>query len=256
MDAIRLGIQFRALRLRKSMRQEDAGAAAGLSRSKISRIERGQIASLTMRDLERAATPLGATLELRLRWKGELLDRLIDVAHARLVEALVAILRAAGWEVAVEVSYSIWGERGSIDILAYHRLTGIVLVVEVKSVVPDSQALLHGLDRKTRLARQIAEARGWTVRHVARLLVVGSSTTSRRRIARLASTYEVAFPTRGDDVRRWLRRPAGPLSGLLFVAYARGVRGRDVALSRQRVRRKRTAPSEPETGLNALRVRV
>jgi transcriptional regulator with XRE-family HTH domain len=238
------------------MRQEDAGVAAKLSRSKISRIERGQIAAMTIGDLDRAVTSLGATLELRLRWKGEYLDRLLDEAHARLVEVLVAMLRASGWEVAVEVSYSIWGERGSIDILAYHRLTGIVLVVEVKSVVPDSQALLHGLDRTTRLARQIAEERGWRVQHVARLLVVGASATSRRRIARLASTYEAAFPARGGDVRKWLRRPTGTLSGLLFVAYAHGVRGRDAAVSRQRVRRKRVAPSVPGTRVNARQVPV
>lgn len=72
----------------------------------------------------------------------------MDEAHAQLVELVVAVLRATGWEVAVEVSFSISGERGAIDILAYHRATGIVLVVEVKSVVPDSQALLHGLDAR------------------------------------------------------------------------------------------------------------
>ena len=202
----------------------------------MSRIERGLIAGMTIRDLDRAAAALGATLEVRLRWNGELLDRLLDEAHAHLVEVIVALLRTTGWEVAVEVSYSIWGERGSIDILAYHRLTGIVLVVEVKSVVPDSQALLHALDRKTRLARQIAEERGWRVSHVARLLVIGASATSRRRVDRLAATYDTAFPVRGHAVRRWLRQPDGPMSGLLFVASAHGVSPNHAATTRERVR--------------------
>lgn len=233
---MRLARQFRALRIRKRRRQEDVGREARISRSKISRIERGLVLGMTVRDLDKAAAALNATLEIRLRWNGELLDRLLDEAHARLVEVVVGVLKAAGWEVAVEVSYSIWGERGSIDILAYHRATGIVLVIEVKSVVPDSQALLHGLDRKTRLARQIGQERGWRVTSVARLLVIGTSATSRRRVARLAATYDTAFPVRGRDVRRWLQTPDGPLSGLLFVASAHGLRANYAAVSRERVR--------------------
>ena len=58
--------------------------------------------------------------------------------------------------------------------------------------------------RKTRLAPEIAKARGWTCRGVARLLVVGDSTTSRRRIGALGTTYRSAFPVSGREVDRWL----------------------------------------------------
>jgi len=97
-----------------------------------------------------------------------------------------------------------------------------VLVVEVKSVVPDSQAMLHALDRKSRLAPEVAKARGWACSGVARLLVVGESSTSRRRISALGTTYSTALPMSGWAVRRWLRAPAGPMAGLLFLPYARG----------------------------------
>jgi len=242
-DAIRLGRQYRALRVRKRQRQEDVGRTAKLSRDKIGRIERGQVAGMLVRDLDRAAAALGATVEIRIRWNGELLDRLMDEAHAQLVEVVVVLLRGMGWEVAVEVSYSIYGERGSIDVLAYHRLTGIVVVVEVKSVMPDSQALLHALDRKTRLARRIAEERGWRVSHVARLLVIGASSTARRRVARLGATYDTAFPRRGVEVRKWLKHPGGPMSGLMFVPFADGVRTNAAATTRQRIRVARPAAS-------------
>src|SRR3954453_13339241 len=86
------------------------------------------------------------------RWNGEGLDRLLDQAHAGLVEQLVVRLRAAGWVTDVGGAFSIRGERGSIDVLGFHEKTGIVLVIEVKSVVPDSQATLAGIDRKARLA--------------------------------------------------------------------------------------------------------
>lgn len=73
---------------------------------------------------------------------------------------------------ATEVSFDIRGQRGSIDILAFHPATGTLLVIEVKSVVPDMQAMLHGVDRKARLAPEIARGRGWRVERVARVLVL------------------------------------------------------------------------------------
>ena len=256
MDTVRLGSQFRALRIRKDKRQLDVAEAAGLSRALISRIERGHVANVRLGDLERAANALDATLELRLRWHGEALDRLLDEDHARIVDLLVAELRLANWEVIVEASFSIWGERGSVDILARHEATGLVLVIEVKSVVPDSQATLFGLDRKARLAPQLAGARGWECRGVARILAVGDSALSRRRIARLGATYEAALPTRGHAVRRWLRHPAGPIAGLLFVAISPGGSAIRPLAGRQRVRRRRSAVRRPSRRVNAPRESV
>lgn len=193
---------------------------------------------MTVGTLVRAAAPLGAVVDVRLRWNGEQLDRLLDEAHARLVESVVVMLRAAGWDVAVEVSFSVWGERGSFDILAHHRAAGIVLAVEIKSVVPDSQATILGLDRKARLAPQLAAERGWECQAVARMLIIGSSPTSRRRVAQLGATYDAVFPMRGRALRRWLRNPEGAVSGLLFVAYARGGSTSRAVAGRQRVRRR------------------
>jgi transcriptional regulator with XRE-family HTH domain len=240
-DPIRVGRQMRALRLRKELRQDDVAARARLSRPVVSRIERGLLESVPIGSLVSAAAAVGAIVDIRLRWNGESLDRLLDEAHARLVEIVVLLLRASGWDVEVEVSFSIWGERGSIDILAYHRATGIVLVVEVKSVVPDSQAALHGLDRKARHARKLAEERGWQCRGVARLLVIGASATARRRIRALDATYRAALPLRGADVRQWIREPRGSIAGLLFVAHDRDGSTRSSVASRQRVTRSRDA---------------
>jgi hypothetical protein len=217
----------------------DIGRASKLSRPVISRIERGLIESITVGMLMRAAASLGAVVDVRLRWNGEQLDRLLDEGHARLVDVVVVMLRTSGWDVAVEVSFSVWGERGSIDVLAYHRATGIVLAVEAKSVVPDSQATIHGLDRKARLAPQLAAQRGWDCRAVARLLVIGASATSRRRVAQLDATYDVVFPVRGRVLRSWLRNPEAAIAGLLFVAYAPQGSTSAVAAGQQRVRRRR-----------------
>jgi transcriptional regulator with XRE-family HTH domain len=244
-NGIAVGLRVRALRMHKRLRQEDVARTARLWRSIVSRIERGLLENVQVGELERVAAAVGATLDLGVRWHGEQLDRLLDEAHARIVDLVVAMLRATGWEVVVEASFSIYGERGSIDVLAYHPLSKILLVIEVKSVVPDNQAMLHDLDRKTRLAARVAADRGWEVREIARLLVIGDSATSRRRVERLASTFDAAFPMRGWAVRRWIADPAGSMSGLMFLAYAPRGAVRRTGTGRERVRR---APTRPRPG--------
>ena len=209
-----------------------------MSRQLIGKIEAGQVDGVQVGTLRRVAEALGATFDPQVRWQGEGLDRLLDAAHAWLVEAIVTRLRRLGWETVVEASFSVAGERGSIDVFAFHPPTATVLVIEVKSVVPDSQAMLHSLDRKTRLARTLAEARGWSCRNVGRLLVVGESTTARRRVNGLDETYQAAFPARGAAVSAWLRSPNGSLSGLLFLPFATSGGVTHRVAGRQRVRQR------------------
>lgn len=179
------------------------------------------------------ANALGATVSVRLLWHGEGLDRLLDAGHATLVEEALRLLLASGWVTATEVSFNVAGERGSIDILAYHPASGSLLVIEVKSVVPDMQAMLHGLDRKARIARFLARGRGWQVSAVSRLLVLPGDRTTRRRIESHRTTFDVALPARTAAVRRWLRLPVGSLAGILVL---RGAATGGSELARHRVR--------------------
>jgi transcriptional regulator with XRE-family HTH domain len=222
MDLVRFGRGIRALRIRRRWRQQDLADAAGVSRQKIARIEVGQSQAIPARDLEKVAQSLGARAEVRLSWNGEALDRLLDGEHARLIDLVAAMLRTHAWEVAIEVTFWIRGERGSVDILAWLPAHRIVLVVEVKSVVPDQQAMLMALDRKARLGLEIARERGWDGRWVARLLVIRASRTARRRVEAHPETYAAVFTHRHAAVRSWLRSPAPVqrFAGLLFVADA------------------------------------
>ncbi len=193
-------------------------------------------------DLLAVVEALGADLEVRIRWRGEGLDRLLDAAHSALTDLVVRLLEDSGWETAVEVSFSIGGERGSVDVLAWHAATATVLIIEVKSLVPDAQAMLVTHDRKVRLAEQIAASRGWRPRQVARLLVVGDRSAARQRIRALRSMFEVAYPSRAREVRSWLRDPGlprrggRPFSGLLFLPYVHGMSTKSDVAPRQRVR--------------------
>ncbi len=248
MDGLRLGRQYRALRIRQRKRQTDLATESGLSRSLIAAIDRGQIGGVTIQSLIRATAPLGADVDVRLRWRGEQLDRLLDQDHALVVEAVVSRLRRAGWAIEVEASFNIWGERGSIDVLAFHPEFGALLVIECKSVVPDSQSMLHALDRKTRLAAELGKARGWKVLHTSRLLVVASAATARRRVTALEATYGVAFPARAAAARTYLRRPIAPINGLLFVSIDSHDGARPRSAGRQRVRKRKQSHSITQDG--------
>lgn len=217
----RLGRLIRALRIRRGLRQADLAAAAGVSRAVVWRLERGALEACTVRALRRVAAALDLTVDLTGRWRGGEADRLVDAGHASLVEAVVRELEGlAPWIAAPEVSFAIYGERGSIDILAWHPELRHLLVVEVKTALTDLQALTSGVDRKRRLARKIALERGWDARLVSVWVVAGDTTSNRRRLAAHRATLRAAFPDEGRTVRAWLRRPDRPLAALSFLPYA------------------------------------
>jgi transcriptional regulator with XRE-family HTH domain len=220
MDRLRLGRSVRALRIRLAWRQSDVAVAAGVSRSFISKVERGQARHSDLDRLERVCQALGADLDVRIRWRGEALDRLLDEAHAGLVDRMVGELRAAHWEIAIEVTFNDYGDRGSVDIVGWHPSTRSILIIEIKSVVADAQGTLMPLDRKTRLGAKIGRSRGWEADSVSKLLVIADGSTNRARVARLASTFDAALPVRNREVRRWLRAPNGAIAALLFLPDA------------------------------------
>jgi hypothetical protein len=190
---------------------------------------------------ERVCAALGADLDVRVRWKGEGLDRLLDEAHAGVVDRFVGLLDARQWHVSLEVTFNHFGDRGSIDVFAWHPEARELLIVEVKSVVADAQGTLAPLDRKVRIAPVIARERDLGPQSISRLLVVDDTTTNRRRVARFATLFAAALPDRGWDVRRWLAKPSGRLAGVLFLPdSARGGAGRSIA-GRTRVNRPRKA---------------
>jgi transcriptional regulator with XRE-family HTH domain len=221
-DLARFGRAVRALRFRRGWRQADVAERAAVSRAIVGRVERGERTGLSIDDIDRVAEALGATADLRLSWQGEGMDRLLDEAHARLVDAVVRRLRALGWDVAVEVTFSRYGERGSIDVMAFHPGCRALVVIEVKSVTPDMQAMIAGIDRKARLAPALALDRGWDAAVVARVLVIGDTRTNRRRLDEHQATLSVALPARTRDVLRWLHDPAGgAVSGIWILSDGR-----------------------------------
>ena len=246
MDDARVGRALRVLRHRRGLRQSEVAVAAGVSQSTISDVEAGCLSGLPIATVRRIFAAVDAGFEGTVLWRGAGLDRLLDARHAGLVAASVGRLRDHGWEARVETSYSIYGERGSIDVMGGLVQLGAVLVEEVKSELASLEETIRKLDEKVRLVRkEIArDVFGWQPALVGRLLVLPESTMARGRVAMLDPVLRVAFPDRGTVVRRWLREPSGPLSGILFQPdIATG----DAKWSRTGVERVR-GPREPEFG--------
>jgi transcriptional regulator with XRE-family HTH domain len=218
MNPVAIGRSVRALRHRKRWRQLDLAVKVGIGQSVVSRVEAGDLDRVSVSTLERLLSELGAELAMYVRWHGGDLDRLLDEAHAGLVERVARLLRRLGWQVLVEVSYNRWGERGSVDILAWHADTRTVLVVEVKSEIAAVEETLRKHDAKVRLAPAILHERmGERPTRVARLLVLPDTSTTRRRLAVHDATFTAAYPTRGRPIARWLRRPDGAMAGVLLI---------------------------------------
>jgi transcriptional regulator with XRE-family HTH domain len=227
MDDIRAGRLLRALRVRSRVTQRQLGARVGLSQQEISQIERGHLGAVQVRTIRSAFHGVEASIEWDLRWRGGALDRLLDELHAALVGAITDVLIAAGWEVVPELTYNVYGERGSIDLVAWHSESATLLIVEVKSELASIEATLRKHDEKVRLGPGVAAERfGWRPRPVTRLLILPDQRTARRRVERADAILRRSYPVRGWAARRWLRDPVGRGDGLIFLSSttARGRR--------------------------------
>ena len=230
MDDQRFGAAIRALRLRRGWRQEDLAARASTSRATVSRLERGHLAEVTISLVRGIAGALDARASLELAWRGGQLGRLLDERHAALQDLVAGRLsRTPGWRVEPEVTFSVYGERGAIDLLGWHEARRALLVIEIKSELLDLQDLLSVLDRKRRLAPVIVRERGWRPASVGAWVVLGEGHGNRLRVAAHRELLRSALPAGGVAMRRWLASPAGSIGGLSFVTIARpGNAGRPV----------------------------
>lgn len=149
------------------------------------------------------AAVLDLRVEIRLVGRGADVARLLDDEHAAIVEAVAAALVRAGWAVEPEASYSEYGERGRIDLLAFDPAGRVLAVVEVKTELADLQDLFGSLDAKVRLAPALGRRKGWHASRVARVLAV-AATEANRSVVRAHPALFAHFESRGL-CDRWLQ---------------------------------------------------
>lgn len=251
MNDIQLGRTVRALRHRASLTQAQLASRTGVSQGTVSMLERGRFGGMSLARLRGIVAGLDAELVLILTWRGGDLGRLLDARHADLCETMTRSLDERGWVVVPEVSYSQYGERGSIDLVGWHEASATLLVIEVKSEITSVEETLRKHDAKVRLGADIVRERfGWRVRETARLLVLPEQRTIRRQIESKRAVFGRAYPDRTVSVRAWLRAPDRPLAGLIFLSDSNLGRGRRGPTPRKRVRMPR--PSVDREGRDRI----
>lgn len=240
MDAIRLGSICRALRIKKKWRQSDVAEKASVRRASVSLLECGRASKLRVDVVIRIVESLGGNIDFAVRWQGGELDRLLNARHSALHESVARRFGTfADWVIVPEVSFAIRGERGVIDILAWHEATRTLLVIELKTDIVDVNELMGTLDKKRRLAPDVAMTRGWRPNAVAVWVIVADGVRNRRRVESHAATLRAAFPTDGRAVAGWLARPVGSFRCLSFWSNAHGAGTKSSLATVRRVRRQR-----------------
>ena len=242
MDDQRIGAALRAIRIRKRWRQSDLAVRAKVSRWVVLRIDHGRLGSIPLAKLRAVAQALDARVDSIVRWQGGDLPRMLNARHARMHELMAKYFALLpGWISEPEVSFSIYGERGIIDILAWYPARGILLVIELKTEIVDVNELLGTLDQKRRLALDVARLRGWHANAISTWVVVAPSRTNRRALSDHATVLRAKLPADAVTLRRWLRDPRGRIDALTFLPSVHGVHaGTDPAPIR-RVTRRRNA---------------
>ena len=153
MDDLRVGRLLRKLRIGLGWPQHVVAAKAGISRTSYSEMELGRVDGISLGRLRKVAAVLEVRLVLEPRWRGAGVDRLLSSGHAAMSESVTRLLLNAGWEVRPEVSFNHFGERGVVDLIAWHAATRTLLLVELKTELADINDLLGVTDRRRRLAR-------------------------------------------------------------------------------------------------------
>jgi hypothetical protein len=201
-------------------------------------MERGHLGTHSIVAVRAVAAVLDIRVDLVPRWRAGDLDRLLNSGHSLLHESVARMFRdhLPSWVLSPEVSFAIYSERGVIDILAWHPGRRALLVIELKTDLADMNELIGTFDRKRRLARQIAVARGLDPASVSAWLIVAASRTNRRRVQSHDAMLRAALPNDGPTIKRWLRDPVGSVNGLSFWTDTRGETGRPSLRPIRRVR--------------------
>lgn len=240
-----IGRGLRALRHRRALRQRDASALARIARSVLAGLEAGNLGPHTVDALVRAAAAVGGSIRIDLVVPGGDLRRLLDADHAAIQAEWKPMLERSGWLVDAERTFNHYGERGSIDLFAWHPATRTLLMIEIKTVIVDIQDLLAGIDRKTRVGRSLAAERGWRPAAVVPMLLVAEGSTARRRITEYAPLFG-RLSLRGRAALAWLRQPqaaSDPPTGVLCMTKLSQARSGDRRRAgRQRIRHVQAPP--------------
>jgi transcriptional regulator with XRE-family HTH domain len=222
-------------RLAIGISQAALAAKVGVVRSYVAAIEGGR-ANPSLDVIVRLAAALGLELEFGLRSPVIVGDRRQrDAVHARCSGYVDRRFRRAGWETAREAAIVDGRWHGWIDLLAFDRRTGTLIVIEIKTVIDDVGALERQVDWYERMARRVAMANGWRPRRIVTWLLVLSSDQNEASMTANRDVFDRAFSVQGEPIQALFEDPGVGWPGGRAVALIDPARRRRTWLVRPRM---------------------
>ncbi len=203
----RAGREIRQARMDRGLSLQVVGDAAVLSVSHLSRIERGLVPRISVRDLARLHSVVGLELSLKSYPAGQPIR---DMAHLELLGDFRGRLHASlRW--AIEAPLPIPGDRRSWDALV--RGDGWRYGVEAETAPRDSQALV----RRLQLKQRDGEVNGV-------ILLVRRTVQTRRFVSEAGDLLRSVFPIDGVRAQELLRAGVDPGGSAMIVLPLRDAR--------------------------------
>jgi transcriptional regulator with XRE-family HTH domain len=193
--------------------REDLADRVGVTPSYIGRIERGE-SNLSLRLVESIADALGLDIQLIIRpptFPGG--SRVKDAVHARCSAYVDRRLRGLGWLTAREVEVVHGRSHGWVDLLAFDRRAGTLLIIEIKTRLDDLGALERQIGCYERMAWQAARGLGWRPTRVVSLVLALASDEVERVVRSHRDLLALAFPVRATEMSEMLVRPESSFQG-------------------------------------------
>lgn len=196
-----VGSTVKALRTTIGWSQRELGKRAAMSQSMVCAVERGARRDLTFSTATALLNAMGARLvvEVAAPYLGDR-ERQRDPAHARLAAYVRARLWQAGWQTRSELEVGSDRSRGWIDLMAFHPVSGVMLVIELKTEIHDLGQIERSLGWYEREAWAAARRFGWRpTREIGCLLLLATEANELRAASNRAATT-VGFPLRARDL--------------------------------------------------------
>lgn len=215
-----LGRVCRETRLRLDLSQDEIAIRAGVTRSYLAKIERGE-GNPTIDVVVALAEALGLDIELVARGPIFLGSRTRqDRVHALCSGHVERRLRGAGWSTQHEVEIIDGRYRGWIDILAFDPRTSTLLIIEIKTRLDDIGAIERQVGWYERVAHKTATRYGWEPRRVETWLLVLSTEEAENWIREQRAVLGRSFPARASamtEVSEGRARAGNEARGLAVI---------------------------------------
>lgn len=214
---VRFGRACLDTRIALDLSRQALADRVGITARYVGLIERGE-ANPSLRLVEAIADALG--LELQLSFRPPILPAgppVRDSVHARCSAYVDRRLRGLGWTTAREVEIVHGRSHGWIDLLAFDRRTGTLLVVEVKTRLDDLGALERQIGWYERMAWQAARRLGWRPARIMSCVLALASDEVESVIRVHRDLLSMAFPVRAGELIDVLRDPPDSILGRGFA---------------------------------------